>query len=71
MPRISQEALEEVRAILAEYRRELGEGGMKGQAIGTAFGDVERFTCWLDYCYQPMSRRPCRCRTDRGGWRNK
>ena len=69
MPRISQEALEEVQAILAEYDRVLREAGMTDDARGTAFGDVERFTCWLDHCYQPMKRSHCRCPVNRGSRR--
>ena len=65
MSRISQGALEEVRAVLAKYDLALQESGMTDKARGTAFGDVQRFTCWLAYCYEPMVRSDCHCSVDR------
>jgi len=65
MPRISESSLEEIRAALADYNRELQESGMTIGSQKTAFGDAQRFTCWLADCYRPMQTLPCRCPVDR------
>ncbi len=56
MPKVSGEALAEVRVALREYEQALIASGMREKARATAYGDVERFVRWLDDDYEPMSR---------------
>ena len=60
--RVSQQTFDEIRGILQEYSDALEAAGMKEKARATAFGDVQRFACWLSRCREPMERKTsCRC----------
>ena len=56
MPKVSGEALAEIRVALREYEQALMDSGMTERARATAYGDVERFVRWLDGDYEPMAR---------------